>query len=140
MFSSSRQAAMNSATSGLMTSSRAVPGSCRLRAPWIHLGANIGAAHGAGNHLQASDDAMETMLAEAMTGAGLRIDHRLPRGAVPRGEAFNVHRGGGRFISIIGSNDLFHNTQRSRAETVDLDVIERFAGAFATAATSLART
>ena len=27
----------------------------------------------------------------------------------------NVHRGGGRYISIIGSNDLFHNTQRSRA-------------------------
>ena len=61
-------------------------------------------------------------------------------GAVPRGEAFNVHRGGGRFISIIGSNALFHNTRDCGAETVDLDVIERFAGAFATAATSLART
>ena len=77
---------------------------------WIHLGANIGAAQGPGNHLQASDDEMESMLAEAMTQAGLAIDSRLPRGAVPRGEAFNVHRGGGRFISIIGSNDLFHNT------------------------------
>ena len=116
------------------------PGLVPAARAWIHLGANIGAAHGAGNHLQASDDAMETMLAEAMTGAGLRIDHRLPRGAVPRGEAFNVHRGGGRFISIIGSNALFHNTRDCGAETVDLDVIERFAGAFATAATSLART
>ena len=73
------------------------PGLVPQAKAWIHLGANIGAARGPGNILQASDDAMETMLAEAMTGAGLRIDHRLPRGAVPRGEAFNVHRGGGRF-------------------------------------------
>ena len=58
---------------------------------------------------------METMMAEAMTQAGLRIDRRHPRGAVPRGEAENVHRGGGRYISIIGNNDLFHNTGRSRA-------------------------
>jgi len=115
------------------------PGLVPAARAWIHLGANIGAAHGAGNHLQASDDAMETMLAEAMTGAGLRIDHRLPRGAVPRGEAFNVHRGGGRFISIIGSNDLFHNADDRGADTIDLDVIERFAVAFAAVATKLAR-
>ena len=114
------------------------PGLVPAARAWIHLGANIGAAHGPGNHLQASDDAMETILAEATTEAGLRIDHRLPRGAVPRGEAFNVHHGGGRFISIIGSNDLFHNASDQGADTIDLDVIERFAGAFATAATSLA--
>jgi len=105
---------------------------------WIHLGANIGAAQGPGNHLQASDDAMESLLAGAMTQAGLAIDHRLPRGATPRGEAYNVHRGGGRFISIIGSNALFHNTADHGPDTIDLDVIERFAGAFAAVATTLA--
>ena len=105
---------------------------------WIHLGANIGAAQGPGNHLQASDGEMESLLADAMMQAGLAIDSRLPRGAVPRGEAFNVHRGGGRFISIIGSNDLFHNTGDQGPDTIDLDVIERFAGAFAAAATKLA--
>jgi hypothetical protein len=105
---------------------------------WIHLGANIGAAQGPGNHLQASDDAMEQLLADAMTQAGLAIDHRLPRGAVPRGEAYNVHQGGGRFISIIGSNALFHNTADQGPDTIDLDVIERFAGAFAAVATKLA--
>ena len=105
---------------------------------WIHLGANIGAAQGPGNNLQASDDEMESMMAEAMTKAGLWIDRRLPRGAVPRGEAENVHRGGGRYISIIGNNDLFHNTNDRGADAVDLKVIERFASAFAMAATSLA--
>jgi hypothetical protein len=105
---------------------------------WIHLGANIGAAQGPGNNLQASDDEMESVMVEVMTKAGLRIDRRLPRGAVPRGEAENVHQGGGRYVSIIGNNDLFHNTSDRGAATVDLDVIGRFAGAFAIVATSLA--
>jgi hypothetical protein len=105
---------------------------------WIHLGANIGAAQGPGNNLQASDDEMDSLMAEAMTSAGLRIDRRLPRGAVPRGEAENVHRGGGRYISIIGNNDLFHNANDRGADAVDLKVMERFAGAFATVTASLA--
>jgi hypothetical protein len=116
------------------------PGLVPAAKAWIHLGANIGAAQGPGNNLQASDDEMESMMADAMTRAGLRIDRRLPRGAVPRGEAENVHRGGGRYVSIIGNNDLFHNTSDRGAEAVDLKVIERFAGAFAMVAASLAGT
>jgi hypothetical protein len=104
---------------------------------WIHLGANIGAAQGPGNNLQASDDEMESMMAEEMVKEGLRIDHRLPRGTVPRGEAENVHRGGGRYISIIGNNDLFHNPSDRGPDVVDPKTIERFARAFATVATSL---
>ena len=116
------------------------PGLVPAAKAWIHLGANIGAAQGPGNNLQASDDEMESMMAEAMTKAGLRIDRRHPRGAVPRGEAENVHRGGGRYISIIGNNDLFHNPGDRGADVVDLNVIERFASAFAMVATSLAST
>jgi hypothetical protein len=105
---------------------------------WIHLGANIGAAQGPGNILQASDDAMEQMMAEAMTKAGLRIDRRHPRGVEPLGEARNIHRRGGRFMSIIGKNDLFHSPDDRGPDVVDLNVIERFAKAFAAVATSLA--
>ena len=115
------------------------PGLVAAAKAWMHLGANIGAAQGSGNNLQASDDEMEAMMADAMTKAGLRIDRRLARSAVPRGEAENVHRWGGRYISIIGNNDLFHNTSDRGAEAVDLKVIERFAGAFAVVAASLAR-
>ena len=114
------------------------PGLVSAAKAWIHLGANIGAAQGPGNNLQASDDEMESMMAEVVTKVGLPIDRRLPRGAVPRGEAENVHRGGGRYISIIGNNDLFHNTNDRGADAVDLKIIERFAGAFAMVATSLA--
>lgn len=105
---------------------------------WIHLGANIGAAQGAGNNLQASDEEMASTMAEAMTKVGLRVDRRLRHGAVPRGEAENVHRGGGRYISIIGDNDLFHNASDQGPEAVDLNILERFARAFAAVTTSLA--
>jgi hypothetical protein len=114
------------------------PGLVPAAKAWIHLGANIGAAQGPGNNLQASDDEMEAVMVEAMTKTGLRIDHRLPRGAVPRGEAENVHRGGGRYVSIIGSNDLFHNESDRGAHAVDVKVIERFASSLAMVATSLA--
>jgi hypothetical protein len=114
------------------------PGLAPAAKAWIHLGANIGAAQGPGNNLQASDDEMESMMEAAMTKAGVRIDRRHPRGAAPRGEAENVHRGGGRYISIIGNNDLFHNTMDRGADAVDLKVTERFANAFATVAASLA--
>jgi hypothetical protein len=107
---------------------------------WVHLGANIGAAQGPGNNLQASDDEMASMMAEAMARAGLRIDRRHPVGAVPRGEAVNIHRGGGRYISIIGNNDLFHSPGDRGPDVVDLNVIVRFAEALATVAASLSRT
>jgi hypothetical protein len=114
------------------------PGLVSAAKAWIHLGANIGAAQGPGNNLQASDDEMESIMVAAMTEAGLRIDRRLPRGAVPRGEAENVHRGGGRYISVIGNNDLFHNTSDRGPDVIDLNVIERFAKVFAVVTTSLA--
>jgi len=107
---------------------------------WLHLGANIGAAHGPGNILQASDGDLESMMVDAMGAAGLAIDRRHPRGVEPLGEARNIHRGGGRFISIIGKNDLFHNPDDLGPDVVDLAIIERFAHAFAAVATSLAST
>jgi hypothetical protein len=123
---------------GLETFIERKPGLVPAAKAWIHLGANIGAAQGAGNNLQASDDEMESMMAEATTRAGLRIHQRHPRGTAPRGEAENVHRAGGRYISIIGNNDLFHNTSDLGAGAVDLNVIEHFARAITIVATSLA--
>jgi hypothetical protein len=78
-------------------------------------------------------------MAEPMTKADLSIDRRLARGATPLGEALNVHRGGGRFISIIGKNNLFHNPDDGGPDVIDTDVIARFATVFAGVATALAR-
>jgi hypothetical protein len=50
-----------------------------------------------------------------------------------------VHRGGGRYMSIINfSNDLFHNPMDRGEDAVDLNAIERFANAFVMVAKSLA--
>ena len=124
---------------GLDASSRAGRDSCPQAKAWIHLGANIGAAQGRGNILQASDDEMEQTMAMAMTEAGLRIDRRHPRGVEPLGEARNIHREGGRFISIIGKNDLFHSPDDRGPDVVDLSVVEKFAAAFAAVATALSQ-
>ena len=114
---------------------------------WIHLGANIGAARRVstpriagpcGNTVQASDDEIERVLAEAMTSTALTIDVRAPRNRVPGGEAEVVHRGGGRYVSVIGSNAVFHNLSDRGPDVIDARAIAAFAEAFTIAATRLA--
>ncbi len=128
---------------------------------WIHLGANIGAARSGnnqqrpadttlavppsaslqqagGNTLQASDDQIERMLAQAMRSTGLTIDIRTPRNRVPGGEAEVVHRGGGRYVSVIGGNMMFHNPLDRGPGVVDFHAIAAFVEAFAVVARKLA--
>jgi hypothetical protein len=107
-------------------------------AGWMHFGANIGAAQDPGNTLQASDDRFESMMAEAMQTASLRVDRRVPRGTVPGGEAEAVHRGGGGYVSIIGRNALFHNPADRGPDAVDAAVVSRFVDAFLAVAMRLA--
>lgn len=105
---------------------------------WMHLGANIGAATDPANTLQASDDELEARQAAAMTSVGLSVDRRNPRGTIPRGEAEVVHRGGGRYVSVIGRNAFFHNPADHGPEVIDLKAIARFVDAFTTIAKTLA--
>jgi len=106
---------------------------------WIHFGANVGAAQDPGNTIQASDDEMEAAMAKQITAAGLMIDRHVPRGTVPGGEAGVVHRGGGRYMSVIGRSALFHNQLDRGADSVNPGAIARFAGAFTQIARELAR-
>jgi hypothetical protein len=106
---------------------------------WIHFGANIGAAQNASNTIKASDDDMEKLLANAMEASSIPIDRRVPRGAIPGGEAGVVHRGGGRYMSLIGGNALFHNPEDRGPDAVDVDAIAKFATVFTGVAKKLAR-
>ena len=107
------------------------------RGRWMHFGANIGAAQNPSHSVQASDDAMEQLLASQMTAAGLTIDRRVPRGTIPSGEAGVVHKGGGRYLSIVGRNALFHNPADRGPEAVDPKTIASFATAFRAVAKNL---
>jgi hypothetical protein len=127
---------------------------------WMHLGANIGAAVGPtpapqpapatadlppaasvaqspGNTLQASDEELERLLEGALASHGLSIAARAPRGRVPGGEAEAVHRGGGRYVSIIGRNGLFHHPDDRGAAVVDAAAVSAFVDAFAAVARKL---
>lgn len=129
------------------------PGIVPKTVGWIHLGANIGAATrpgapppaagddptlrhatpvlGSANTIQASDDEFESVLSRAMSAGGLAISRRNPRGTIPGGEAETVHRGGGRYVSVIGSNALFHNPVDRGSDTVDVGAIAAFTKVFA---------
>lgn len=136
------------------------PGIVPKTVGWIHLGANIGAAArpgvsppaagddpalrhatpvlGSANTIQASDDEFESILSRAMSAGDLAISRRNPRGTIPGGEAETVHRGGGRYVSVIGSNALFHNPADRGSNTVDVKAIAAFTRAFAEVAATLA--
>lgn len=138
------------------------PGLVSNAAGWMHFGANLGAAirpaaagaspaedgtvrhavaaMGSGNTIQASDDLHEEILAKALTAIGLGISRRVPRGTVPGGEAEVVHRGGGKYVSVIGSNALFHNPADAGSKTVEIPTIVRFVEAFTAVANRVMST
>ena len=107
-------------------------------AAWLHLGANIGASDGQ-TRLQASADDIEAVALDAMRIAGARIDTRVPRGTVPGGEARNIHVGGGRYISLLGSGPYFHNPFDLWPQAVDLGAVVKYAAATVELTLRLAR-
>jgi hypothetical protein len=113
------------------------PDVVRRSAAWLHIGANVGAATDSGNTLQASDDAIDRLMTDGMSAAGLRVDRRNPRANVPGGEAGVVHRGGGRYVSIIGRNALFHNPADRGPGAVDPLAVSKYADAFAAVARTI---
>ena len=106
-------------------------------AAWVHLGANIGAAKGR-TRLQASDDAIEQVVGAALLRAGAGEQQRVPRGTVPAGEARNIHLGGGRYVSLLGSSPFFHSQADRWPVSVDAAAVSRFAAAIADVVVSLA--
>ncbi len=105
-------------------------------AAWIHLGANIGAAGGR-MRLQASDDQMAERASAALARAATSVADRVPRGTVPAGEARNIHVGGGRYASLLGSGPYFHSLADRWPVSVDVPAIGRYAAAVADLALSL---
>jgi hypothetical protein len=106
---------------------------------WIHFGANIGAAQEPSHRLQVSSDEFEQIAVAAMKAEGTKADEIMPRGAVPFGEAGHVHRGGGRYVSLLGRNALFHHPADRWPGAVDVAAVARYARAFVRVAMTLAQ-
>ena len=107
-------------------------------ATWIHFGANIGAAGGELSLLSASADLRQLTAAE-LARAGRAPDVTASTTLVPSGETRDIHRAGGRYFTLVGSNPLFHLPQDRWPHAVDPDVVTRVAAAAAALVLKLTR-
>ena len=88
--------------------------------------------------LQASDDEIEGRMVRTLEEASATVRQRVPRGTVPAGEARNIHVGGGRYVSLLGSGRFFHTQQDRWPVAVDADAVMRYAQAVSSLAVALA--
>ena len=105
---------------------------------WIHFGANIGAADGKLS-LQSGSDDMRQLTEAELAGADQAPGVVAPETLVPSGETRDIHRGGGRYVTLMGSNPLFHLPQDRWPHAVDTNVVTRVAAAAAALVVKLTR-
>jgi hypothetical protein len=107
-------------------------------ATWIHFGANIGASDGVLSLQSASDD-LRLLTEVELTRAGQAPDVVAPKTLVPSGETRDIHRAGGRYVTLVGSNPLFHLPQDRWPHAVDAEAVTRIAAAAAAMVVKLTR-
>ncbi len=103
-------------------------------AEFVHFGANIGAAGGALSVVSGNDD-LRGRMAAALSGVALR---HAASAAMPNGETRDIHRAGGRYITLVGGNALFHLPQDRLPHAVDISTVARAAAAAARVVADLA--
>ena len=97
-------------------------------AVWVHYGANIGAVGGQLS-IQSTSDDLRALAAAELDRAGRRADHIAPKTLGPTGETRDMHRANGRYLTLVGSNPLFHLPQDRWPHAVDASVVARVAAA-----------
>ena len=105
---------------------------------WVHYGANIGAAGGQLSLVSPADDLRELALTE-LAQAGQPPDTVAPKNFVPSGETRDIHRAGGRYVTLVGSNPFFHLPQDRWPHSVDAAAVARIAAAMARLSLRLSR-
>jgi hypothetical protein len=93
---------------------------------WVHYGANIGAGGGILS-VVSPDDELRAGMRDALTLAGQPPDIMAPKTLVPSGETRDIHRAGGRYVTLVGTNPWFHLPDDRYPSTVDVPAIVRMA-------------
>jgi hypothetical protein len=114
------------------------PDLMRCAHAWIQLGANFGAPWQP-NELHTQDDALEAWAVASLAKEGIPVDHRAPRGSLPRAEAATLHRGGARYVALLCGSDVFHSAADRWPDAIDVAMLARYARAFAVGAVELAQ-
>ena len=110
---------------------------CETAATWLHWGANLGAAGGALSVMSASDD-LRALAAAELARAG-QPHVAAPKTLVPSGETRDIHKKGGRYLTLVGTNKLFHLPQDRWPDAVDVAAVAAIAAAAARMTGVLAR-
>jgi hypothetical protein len=106
-------------------------------ATWIHFGANLGAAGGKLSVMSA-DDELRRLAASRLERIGCPADTIAPKTEVPSGETRDIHRTGGRYLTLVGTNPLFHLPQDRWPYAINLEAVSRIAAAAAAMVRELA--
>jgi hypothetical protein len=114
------------------------PGGAATGVDWVHYGANLGAV-GSWLSLVSNTDDLRRLGLAALTGAGQPPDDIPPPTLGPSGETRDIHRAGGRYLTLVGSNRLFHLPQDRWPHAVDVPAIARIAAAAAQIVVALSR-
>jgi hypothetical protein len=104
----------------------------------VHWGANLGAAGGTLSVMSA-DDELRALAAAELANAGQKPDLLTPAAQVPSGETRDIHLAGGRYVTLVGSNPLFHLPQDRLPHAVDVAAVTRIAAAAARLVVALTR-
>lgn len=105
---------------------------------WLHFGANIG-ARGSKLTLQSPQEDLRTLGTAELERAGHPAAGLSPTTQVPFGESRAIHRAGGRYLTFIGSNDLFHLREDRWPNAVDVGATRRIADAAGRIAVAMSR-
>lgn len=116
------------------------PGSEKA-ATWIHYGANIGAV-GSKLMLMSPQDDIRTLVTDHLTAAGQKPDLFAEKTLVPIGETKDIHKAGGRYLTLVGppnTSPRFHLPQDRWPDSVDVPAVARVAEGIAQAIVALSR-
>ncbi len=75
---------------------------------WIFFGSDIGAPRQP-NLIHASDEVLEQWIVRSLEKEGLTVNAKTPYDSAARGEARPVQQGGGRFVTLVCSSEVYHN-------------------------------
>jgi hypothetical protein len=107
-------------------------------ATWLHYGANLG-AFGSWLALVSNDEALRRVGLTALAGAGQPPDDIPWPASPPSGETRDIHKSGGRYLTLVGTNRLFHLPQDRWPDAVAVPAVARTAAASAQIAHALSR-
>jgi hypothetical protein len=89
--------------------------------------------------LQSASDDLRQLTEAELVRAGQAPGVVAPKTLVPTGETRDVHRAGGCYLTLVGSNPLFHLPDDRWPHAVDADAVTRIAAAAAALVLKLTR-